>query len=266
MNRIRAEAQRLPQPARGMLESLSGAGTAQVAGTARTAMGANIESQVGSLCRSALSGRYPFTRSATKDVLMDDFSALFAPGGSFDTFFEKNLASAVDVSTRPWSFRRGVDAIPSGTSASLLAFQRAAVIRSVFFRGGARQPSLRVELKPLEMDPSLKEMNLNIDGQRITYTQGAPVPKTVTWPGPDATHQVRLQASPDPGVALQTSGPWALHRFFDLARIQPGPNPESFEAVFNLNGKRIAIGVTAGSVQNPFRLRELEEFRCPGGL
>ena len=33
-----------------------------------------------------------------------------------------------------------------------------------------------------------------------------------------------------------------------------------------VEGRQASFEVTASSVQNPFRLRELVEFRCPSGL
>ena len=34
----------------------------------------------------------------------------------------------------------------------------------------------------------------------------------------------------------------------------------------NLDGKRARLEVTASSVFNPFRLREMQQFRCPAAL
>ena len=42
--------------------------------------------------------------------------------------------------------------------------------------------------------------------------------------------------------------------------------PEKFKVTFDVEGRQASFEVTASSVQNPFRLRELSEFRCPGGL
>jgi type VI secretion system protein ImpL len=34
----------------------------------------------------------------------------------------------------------------------------------------------------------------------------------------------------------------------------------------NLEGKKARFEVTANSVFNPFRLKEIQQFRCPGSL
>ena len=41
---------------------------------------------------------------------------------------------------------------------------------------------------------------------------------------------------------------------------------EKFKVTFDVEWRQASFEVTASSVQNPFRLRELSEFRCPGGL
>ena len=61
-------------------------------------------------------------------------------------------------------------------------------------------------------------------------------------------------------------GPWALFRMLDRAQIQPTSQPEKMIATFNLEGRRAQFEVISGSVQNPLKLSEIEQFRCPGKL
>ncbi|MDR0481491.1 MAG: type VI secretion system membrane subunit TssM [Gallionellaceae bacterium] len=263
--RLRAEAARLPQPVRGMVDQVASSSSAQTNSLVRASLGANLNSTVGDFCRRAVAGRYPLRRSASMDVIPEDFAQLFAPGGMMDDFFNKNLASLVDIST--WTFKKNIDGSwAGGGNGSLAAFQKAAVIRDVFFRGGGRTPSLRLEIKPLEMDPSIANMSLDVDGTVVRYSHGPQIAQSVPWPGPAGRNLVLLQISGtgigNPG--LQTDGPWALHRFFDKLTISSaGPNPAKFIATANIENKKIVFEVTANSVQNPFRLRQLEEFSCP---
>ena len=109
-----------------------------------------------------------------------------------------------------------------------------------------------------------------MDGQVLKYSHGPQVPTAVQWPGPKGTSQVRLQVSP-PGASGSASaqvfeGPWALFRLLDRAQIQPTNQPEKMLATFNLDGRRAQFEVISGSVQNPMKLPELEQFRCPGRL
>jgi type VI secretion system protein ImpL len=78
---------------------------------------------------------------------------------------------------------------------------------------------------------------------------------------------VRLQvttASGTPAGGIVTEGPWALHRLFDKASISSGNAPESFNATFDLQGRKVVLAVTANSVYNPLRLNQMNGFSCPG--
>ena len=266
--KMRAEAARLPEPMRSMLTDLSTNGAGQITSVAKSSVSATLDATVGQFCRTALSDRYPFARNSSKDVTADDFAQMFAPGGLMDDFFQKNLQSMVDMSTKPWSFKKGIDGSSIGGSGGLIAFQRAAVIRDVYFRGGGRVPTLKLEIKPVEMDASIIQFSLDIDGQLFKYSHGPQIPMPITWPGTRGSQQVRVQLTPQLAGAngLLGDGPWALHRLFDKAQIRPGSAPEKFFATFNVEGRKIDLEVTANTVYNPFRLREMMEFQCPTGL
>jgi type VI secretion system protein ImpL len=267
-NRIRAEGSRMPEPVRSLLLGLSEGGASQAAGATRAKLSQALESGVFEYCNKAIAGRYPFSRESARDVTQEDFARLFAPAGVIDDFFQKNLAPFVNTATRPWSFRdMGAASLGVG-SATLLQFQRAQVIREVFFRPGSPAPGVRVELKPLVMDDSISRLVLDVDGQLLEYSHGAAVPKQVQWPGPGGSRQVRIELTPPAaGGSVQVfEGPWALFRLFDQARVEGGAQPEQFVATFDVGGRKAQFRVVSGSVQNPFRLPELEQFRCPGRL
>lgn len=267
-NKIKSEAARLPAPMRTMLVDLASSGSTQALGATRANISQDLSSSIGDFCTRAITGRYPFDPSSTRDVTPEDFARLFGPGGVLDDFFQRKLASFVDTSTKPWRFRK-VDNVSMGDSASLIQFQHAAEIRSVFFAAGARGPALRVEMKPVEMDPQILQFSLDVDGQVLRYAHGPMVPQSIQWPGPRKSNQIRIQISP-PGTSGQSGlvfeGPWAIYRMFDRAQIDPGTQPEKFRASFSIDGRRIAFDVTTSSVQNPFRLGDLQAFRCPTRL
>jgi len=89
-------------------------------------------------------------------------------------------------------------------------------------------------------------------------------PVTVSWPSQRVASQIKLSAGA--GTPIVTDGPWALFRLFDRFEVQPSAQPEKFSVLITLDGKRARLDVTASSVFNPFRLREMQQFRCPGAL
>ena len=267
--KIKADAGRMPEPIRSMLITLSTGGISQALGKTRTNLDQSLKATISEFCNKAIAGRYPFTKESARDVTQDDFARLFAPGGLLDEFFQKNLAQYVDTSTQPWTFRKVGDANMGRTSGALQEFHRAQIIRDVFFRGGGRAAGMNLTFKPVEMDASITQFILDVDGQLVKYSHGPQVPTTLQWPGPRGSSQVRLQVSPASasGASGQVfEGPWALFRMLDGVQISPTSQPEKFIVTFNIDGRKVRFEVVTSSVQNPFRLHELKEFNCPGHL
>jgi type VI secretion system protein ImpL len=267
-NRVKAEAARMPQPLRAMLDNLSQSSATVSQLMVRQNLGQEVRSQVGEFCQQAVAGRYPVDRTSSRDATPADFALLFGPGGKIDQLFQQKLAPYVDTSTRPWKFRP-VEGTPLGADGgSLPQFQRAATIRETFFPAG-NTPSFKLDFKPIEMDASLTQFILDVDGQVVRYAHGPQIPTSVQWPGPRGSQQVRVQLSPPSSGSNQgmiTDGPWALFRLFERVTIEPTGAPERFRATFNIDGRKAVFEVTTSSVRNPFRLRELNEFGCPAGL
>ena len=268
-NKVKAESGRLPEPVRTLVSTLSATSNAAATGAARANLSSSVNSSIGEFCRQAIPGRYPFTPSSTTDVTQDDFGRLFSPGGLFDEFFQKNLAALVDTNTRPWTFRQLGEGAITRDSATLAQFQRAAMIRDTFFRSGGKVASLRLDFKPQEMDATITQFTLDVDGQLIKYGHGPQIPTSIQWPGPKGSAQVRLQLQPalaSGSSGMTSEGPWALFRMFDKLQIAPSTSPEKFKVTFNVDNRRATFEVTTSSVVNPFQLRELREFNCPRSL
>jgi type VI secretion system protein ImpL len=266
--KVKSEAARLPEPVRSMMDTLSDS-SARVSQTmVRQNLGHEVRSQVGEFCQQAISGRYPFDRNAAREVTPADFATVFGPGGKFDTLFQQKLAPFVDTSARPWKFKP-VDGVALGNdSGTLVQFQRAQAIKETFFAGGAAS-ALRLQFKPIDMDGTLKQVNIDVDGQNVRYDHGPQVPVTVAWPGPRGSTQVRV--SVDPQTVGNTfgavyEGPWAIFRLFDRVQVEPTNAAERVRATFDIGGRKATFEVVAASVRNPFNLRELKEFSCPMGL
>ena len=269
-NKLKAQAATTPQPVRAMLESLSDnsdrAGKAMV----RENLSKLVQSEVGEFCNLAIARRYPIDPLATLDANQADFAQLFGPGGKMDKVMQTSLAPFVDTSARPnWRFRTVDGAALGNDVGTLPQFQRAAIVRDTFFPAGSATPSLRLDIKPIEMDTTIKEFVLDVDGQIVRYMHGPQIPTSVQWPGPRGSSQVRVQVTGSSGSnigGMVTEGPWALFRMFDRIHIDPGATPDHFRATFEVDGRKASFDVTTSSVRSPFGLKELREFQCPSRL
>ena len=262
--RLKAEASRLPAPLGQMLGGIANSTSREIMTMGHARVDAELRANVGDFCRQAVAGRYPLNRAASNEVTPQDFARLFGSGGLMDDFFNRQLAPIVDTTT--WTYKKNIDGSSAGGGANLGAFQKAGVIKNVFFSAGDAIPRLRIEMKVVEMDSSISNMALDVDGTVLRYAHGPQLSQPVPWPGPRGRQQVSLQITDQNGgqSALSTEGAWALHRFIDKAQITAGSRPGSFNATVVVNDRKVVFEVTAGSVQNPFRLSQLQSFSCPG--
>ncbi|MBO9356833.1 type VI secretion system membrane subunit TssM [Bordetella petrii] len=265
VTKLRAEAGRLPEPLRELLNTLSVKASGEISEATRERMGDTVTATIGVFCRQSIAGRYPFSSSSSRDVAPNDMARLFGPNGMMDDFFQKHLATQIDVSGSRWRFKPGIDGQQGDKAAYLDSFQRAGVIRDVYFTAGEALPSYRVAIRPLEMDARITQFVLDVDGQTVRYAHGPQVATNVQWPGPRGTNQARIELTPQTGPAgLSASGPWALNRLLDKAQLRRGASPEITIATFDINGRKVVLEITASSVKSPFHLAEMQGFSCPG--
>jgi type VI secretion system protein ImpL len=264
-DKIKAAAAQLPEAVRAIVEQLADAGASQSRGVEIQGLSAEMK-PITEFCGRVVTNRYPFASGSRADTPLEDFGQLFGGGGLLDDFFAKRLQTLVDTSTPVWSYKPLGDGSKPVAAAALAEFQRGARIRDVFFRSGGKVPSIKVEMRVADMDPALKELVLDIDGQVQKLTSGGP-PVSIAWPSQRLTSQIKLSTGlGTAGAPVMFEGPWALFRMIDRFEVQPSAVPERFTLVMNLDGKQARVDVITSSVFNPFQMREIKQFRCPAAL
>jgi len=265
---LRAESQRQPQPLGRWLASMAEQSTALRAGGARQQVAAAYNGVNGParLCAPAVNGRFPFVPGSSNETPLDDFAKLFAPGGLIDGFFNTQLRPYVNTTGKTWT-SQAVDGVSAPVSpADITQFQRAAVIRDLFFASGSTTIAVRFDITPVELDSGASQVNLEFDGTTVTYAHGPARSTQITWPGPNGMTNVRLVFNPPPrggtGVISET-GPWAMFRLFSRGTLQQAGSPERYLLTFQLGERSAAFEIRAGSVMNPFAPGVLQDFRCP---
>ncbi|SKD01026.1 type VI secretion system protein ImpL [Burkholderia sp. YR290] len=263
LNKLKLVAQGAPAPLAGIANDIASGGSMLMVGGERARLNALWQANVAQLCRQALDGRYPLVRGSNRDAAPDDFGRILGPGGLIDDFFQKNLATLVDMSGPQWRWRTGADSL--GIPVDVLAqFQRAAQIRDAFFRAGGRDVSVRFTLKVLDIDPAIDHATIDIDGQQLV---AAHVDQSMVfqWPSGKGTGQAHVDFDPS-GDSARADGPWALLHLMDNARLQPTAQADRFKMTFETDGHPLVLQLDASSVTNPFRRGVFEQFRCPDRL
>ena len=232
-------------------------------GGVRNKLNAEWQAKVLPLCQQALANRYPFDRRARADVAQQDFARLFSPGGLIDGFFTENLEKYVDTQANPWGFRGGPGAELGISPAVLAQFQRAAQIRDTFFATG--QLGVTLQITPQALDPQAREMLLELHGAKVRAQRGGrPTPANVAWPGSVGLGRLTLAPqSPNGESTVSRDGPWAMFRLFDTGQIRGTPAPDRKRLIFRVGGRQVVLVMQLGSVNNPFGMAALSEFKCP---
>jgi type VI secretion system protein ImpL len=265
---LEAEAKRQPEPLSRWLTNMGQQSNVLIGKGARAQVIAayNGAGGPGALCPQAVNGRFPFVPGSSQETPLDDFAKLFAPGGLIDGFFNTQLKPYVDTTGKVWT-PQAVDGVPAPVSpADVAQFQRAAVIRDLFFAPNSTTIAVRFDIKPVDLDSGASQVSLEFDSTPIVYAHGPSRSTQITWPGSNNMTNVRLVFDPPPqggtGVLSET-GPWAMFRLFAEGTLQQAGSPELYTLTFSLGERSAAFELRAGSVVNPFAPGVLHDFRCP---
>jgi type VI secretion system protein ImpL len=264
--RIKGEADRMPQPLNSLVGGLIASSSGQAAAGSQAGVQRQVSTDVGSLCRQAVEGRYPFTRGQLREVPPGDFARLFGPNGVFDSFLKTKMQGMYDPSGPVWRPVKLAENVDSFSPDTLAQFQRASVIRDVFFPTGGPAPAVTADLVLLKTDEGLSEVQMTVDGQVTRMTPGGGSAIRFNWPSASPVPGIKMAGvvggAPVAPPNLVFDGQWALFRLVDAAR-QDGGSPERMTISYAIGDKRATFELRSPSVRNPLRLPELSQLRCP---
>ena len=258
--KLQSEGRQMPAPVDMWLTGLTSGVSTVTTGAARTALSEAWASAGQKQCTDAAAGKYPFNRRAADEISLDDFARLFGPNGTMDSFFQQNLKPLVNTTKHPWTLE--ANGAPPISADFLSQFEHADAIRQAFFGGSSA--SFHYEVTPDYLSASYNQLTLDIGGQTLTYAHGPVRPTTMVWPAPSGTG-VRLSLEPGGGEPLTFPGAWGPFRLIDSGSNY-GFTRDSFTTALVMDGQKLSIAIKSDSSVNPFTLRDLRQFHCPGSL
>ncbi|MEX5765364.1 type VI secretion system membrane subunit TssM [Serratia marcescens] len=266
LKRLQLDAARQPEPVRSVMMDLLQVGDSQTIQQSQKNLSKGASSLASGLCKSSISGRYPFSRNARAEVGIEDFSRMFGQSGAMQQFFDENLAPYVDVNAQKWNAKPGSEGIVNAST--LGAFENARLIRDTFFTAGDKL-SFSMFIRPLSLTPTITEATLDIDGQVINYSHGFSQPTRIDWPGPKGGSYVRLTFRTGTGQIQVASfdGPWALFRMFDASNPVPLASDRR-ELTMSMSSVVGVLKLELRSTMKDFPLwsRALRGFSCPKAM
>ncbi|MFZ0933830.1 MAG: ImcF-related family protein, partial [Bryobacteraceae bacterium] len=219
-----------------------------VEGMLRALGPAELNAKGKSLCgqfRAVLS-KYPFNPNATVEATVTDVNGLLRkPDGALWSFYDQNLQKLLVKQGSQFAIG------PSGgvNPAFLNFFNAAAAFSDAIYVGGAQDPHFTYMLKP-EPSENIQTVNLQIDGQGLSYSGGTATAKQFTWQG-GGSHGVKASVKlGGPDISFSDSeGTWAVFHFFHRAdRWTPAGAGYSLEWIIRagkdpmkVNGKPLIV-------------------------
>ena len=263
---LRVQALRQPQPVSRWLTTAADGGLALRGGDARQQVIAAYNAADGPAAQcAAIIGLYPFAPGSARELSLDDFAHLFAPGGVLDGFFNTLLTSYIDSNASIWKPQSAGNSPPPVGPADAMQFQRAAQIRDLFFPSGQTSPELHLDIQPISLDTRASQVTLELDGTTITYSRGDVHSTEIIWPAANPAAIARLSLDPPPaGTAgsWQDTGSWALFRLLSRGKMVPGREAGQWTLTLQMGDRQAVFDIRTGT-RDPLVHGILEAFRCP---
>jgi len=212
-----------------------------------------------------ISNHYPFTKNASEQISLIDFTNFFAPESSMDMFFTNYLKPFVNTSQSPWAWII-LDNQSIGNSAiSLKYLDNFKQIQKRFFNQNEKKIQINYSLKPTDLDATVKVFNLQINDQSIQYKHGPEFYTDFRWPGNNSNQTANIQFIDFKGREFNynATGPWALFKLLDNSHIRSVNSDKLYQIKFTVDSYSATYNLLADRSYNPFDLNLLHNFYLP---
>ena len=196
----------------------------------------------------ALMTRYPFNPASTVQATAAEVNGVFRkPDGALWKFYDESLQKLLPKQGNQYVAAPG--GAVSLSPAFVSFFNHAAALSDFFYAGSAQDPHFTYILRPVPTE-GIQNVNLQLDGQQMSYSGGAPAPKNFVWQASGA-HEAKasVKFGETPLTWSNDEGIWAVFQFFGKAeQWRPAGNGNVLEWVLRLgkdpvlaNGKPLTV-------------------------
>lgn len=215
-----------------------------------------------------IANHYPFVQASNNDVSLQQFTNFMGHRGTLANFYLVYLKPFVKDTGEQWTWNTVDKQHVPFSNGLLLNLQRAAELQHAFFPDGDNRLSIEFTLQPIAMDPAMRTLTLNINGQQAAFQRsGKRLPHTFTWPGNYYSHGTTVSfITPKSQMISNTlKGDWGLFRLVN----------QSTEAVNAKKGLLLNIAANGHSAKyllftegraNPFLPFKSAPFELPQSL
>lgn len=215
--------------------------------------------------KANISNKYPLVSDAESDIELKDFSHFFNSRGTLNRYFETYIQPFVNMDSANWT-AKNINGLKMNLPDNIMdQFIRGNLIRKMFFANNSSQLNVGFSLTPVTFQPIVKDMVIDINGNKVMNYQGSSKVSNFIWPGKDSTDNVEITIQNVSGDAstVKELGPWAWFRILDKSNIKTMGDTQHFELIFSLDGSATKYTLVAKDPINPFVPGVINQFNLP---
>ncbi len=265
LNNLFTATKQYPQPIKGWLDALAINSWYLLLHHSQLYINTAWQQQVMAEYRENILQRFPLAADAQKEIPLNAFQHFFAPKGTLDNFVRENLQPFIDSSGSTWTLKQINNMSITIDHQTMDDLLRATIIRAMFFENNSNQMNVSFNLKPLTFEPIVRNLILNINGQKVFDYQGSDKISRFFWPGQTGQSAANLQITNinNEHYSISENGDWAWFRLLSKANLQQLNDTQHYSLIFDLNGSAAKYQLTAQNPINPFIPGVLSSFNLP---
>lgn len=214
-----------------------------------------------------LANRFPFNPTSNQSCSLTAFNHFFAQDGIYHQFFTQYLQPFLNTKPAKWQAKStDGESIHFSTSA-IRQFERASIIRHMFFNTKHHQPQLIFMLQLMSMESSLTALHINYGNDDFTDHPHTTTKHYLYWPikgNPAMT--LTFTDTKGQQTTLRNTGPWAIFKMLWRNKPTTSINPKYFEITFDANGNAAKYLLKLNRTINPFIPGIIDRFELPMSL
>lgn len=265
LSNLFAATKQYPQPIKNWLDALAINSWYLVLHHSQLYVNQQWQQNVLNYYRQHIVQRYPLAIDAKNDIVIKDFQQFFAPHGTLDSFVQQYIQPFIDTTGSSWKVKQRNKLSLLMDRQTLSDLLRATIIRNMFFSKDSSQMNVTFNLQAVTFEPIVKNLILNINGQRVFDYQGSSKISRFFWPGQTGQKLASLQITTINGqhFSVTETGDWAWFKLLSKANLAPLNDTQHYSLIFDLNGSAAKYELMAQNPINPFIPGILNNFRLP---
>lgn len=211
----------------------------------------------------SIAERFPLQKEAEQEISIKEFSKFFSPQGTLSQFFVNFVKPFLETSQSSWSPKQINGQGLTMSTEVIQNFERANIIRLMFFGKENTSPKAKFYLKPVVINPDINHLILTINHQKMFDYYGSTKKSQFSWDGNQTNPSSSFEFQNNQGKTfrISESGAWGWIKLLNKFNLKTNEDTRQYTIHFTLDGKEAAkYLLIADNVINPLIPSILENF------